>query len=199
MDKGKMARGTWKKFSSDEKARVAKHTAEHGVLSTVRNFAKIWPDHPLKERTVRGWKNRYNCEVFMLKRSGKEIVVRELVDQKRGGPLLLGEELDKQVQAYLSELRANGGPVNTAIAIATAREIVKNADSNLLKENGGHINLTKDWAKYLLHRMNYVKRRGCLTAKVTVENFVQIKTQFLFDIQSLVEIEEIRNPKFLNY
>ena len=127
----------------------------------------------------------------MLKWSGREIVVRELVDQKRGRPLLLGEELDKQVQAYLTELRANGGPVNIAIAIVTARGIVKDANSNLLSENGGHINLTKEWAKYLLQRMNYVKRRGCSTAKVAVENFVQIKAQFLLDIQSLVEIEEI--------
>ena len=48
-------------------------------------------------------------------------------------------------------------------------------------ENGGHINLTKEWAKYLLQRTNYVKRHGCSTAKA----------QFLLDIQSLVEIEEI--------
>ena len=84
MDKGKTTQGMYEKFSSDEKARVAKHAAEHGVLSTVRHYAKIWPDRPLKEGTVRGWKNRYNCEVAMLKRSGKEIVVRELIDQKRG-------------------------------------------------------------------------------------------------------------------
>ena len=55
----------------------------------------------------------------MLKRSGKEIVVRELIDQKRDHPLLLGEDLDKQVWAYLTELQSNGCPVNTAIAIAT--------------------------------------------------------------------------------
>ena len=83
MDKGKATRGTYEKFSSDEKARVAKRAAEHGVLSTVRHFAKIWPDRPLKEGTVRGWKNRYNREVSLLKRSGKEIVVRELIDKKK--------------------------------------------------------------------------------------------------------------------
>ena len=68
---------------------------------------------------------------------------------------------------------------------------MKAADNNLLSENGGHINLTKDWAKYLLQRMNYVKRHGSSTAKVAVENFVQVKAHFLFDIQSLIEIEEI--------
>lgn len=56
--------------------------------------------------------------------------------------------------------------------------------------------MTKEWAKYLLQRMNYVKRRGCSTAKVAV---VQIKAQFLFDIQSLVEIEEIPNSLIINW
>ena len=40
-------------------------------------------------------------------------------------------------------------PINNAIAIATACGIVRDADSILLSENGGHINLIKDWAKYL--------------------------------------------------
>ena len=52
MDKGQATRGTYEKFSADEKARVAKRAAEYGVLSTVRHFAKIWPDSPLKEGTV---------------------------------------------------------------------------------------------------------------------------------------------------
>ena len=80
----------------------------------------------------------------------KLYVVRELVDGKRGRPLLLGSELDQQVQAYVNTLRLNGGVVNTAIVIATGEGIVKDHDSNLLCENGGHITLTKDWAKYLL-------------------------------------------------
>ena len=51
MDKGTATmQGTYEKFSADEKARVAKSAAEYGVLSTVRHFAKIWPDHPLKLR-----------------------------------------------------------------------------------------------------------------------------------------------------
>ena len=53
MDKGTaMTQGTYEKFSADEKVRVAKSAAEYGVLSTVRHFAKIWPDRPLKEGTV---------------------------------------------------------------------------------------------------------------------------------------------------
>ena len=47
--------------------------------------------------------------------------------------------------------------------------------------------------------MNYVKRRGCSTAKVAVENFTRIRAQFLFDIQSLIEIEEIPSSLIINW
>ena len=41
MVKGTVTEGTYVKFSADEKARVAKLTAEYGVFSTVRRFTKI--------------------------------------------------------------------------------------------------------------------------------------------------------------
>ena len=44
--------------------------------------------------------------------------------------------------------------------MATARGVVISHDSNLLAENGGYIDITKDWAKRLLQRMNMVKRQG---------------------------------------
>jgi len=109
-----------------------------------------------------------------MKKAGKEIVIRELIDKKRDHPLLLGKEMDKEVCAYIVELHASGCPIYTAIVIATGVGIVKHCDSNLLFENGGHISLTKDWAKYLLHRMNFVKRRSSSAAKVSVTNFVQL-------------------------
>ena len=99
----------------------------------------------------------------------------------------------------MAELRSSGCPINTAISIATSRGIVKDTHSNLLSKNGGHIDLTKDWAKDLLQRMNYVKRRGSSTAKVAVENFTQVKVQFLFDVQSLIEIEEIPSALIINW
>ena len=41
MDKGiATTRGTYEKFSADEKARVAKRAAGYGVLSTIRHFAR---------------------------------------------------------------------------------------------------------------------------------------------------------------
>ena len=126
------------------------------------------------------------------------VVVRELIDNKQGRPLLLGKEMDEQVRAYISELRGNGCPINTAIVIATGQGVVKDYDSNLLSENGGHLCLTKDCAKYLLKRMNFVKRHSSSAAKVSVDNFNQLKSQFIFDIQSIVEMEEILSDLIIN-
>lgn len=46
-----------------------------------------------------------------------------------------------------------------------------------------------NWAKSLLHRMNYVKPWGSSTAKMTVDNFEPVKDQFVFDVQAVVEME----------
>ena len=54
-----------------------------------------------------------------------------------------------------------------------------NEDSNLLARNGGHIVLTKHWAKHLLGRMGFVKRRASTKAKVGVEDLRQSNHSFL--------------------
>ena len=56
--------------------------------------------------------------------------------------------------------------INTAVVMGCVEGIVSHHDSNLLAENGGHITISKDWAKSLLHRMGYVKRRVKISAKV---------------------------------
>ena len=179
------SRGKYEIFSADEKTMIGKRAAEHGILSTIRHFSKVYPNRVLKESTVRGWKNRYINEIAQLKKASKDVVVRELVDKKRGHPLLLGKELDAEVQAYIHDLRLAGCAVNTAVVIATAEGIVEDYDANLLgdEDHEGRIKLTKDWAKYLLQRMNFVKRHSSSSSKITVENFIQLKEQFIFDIK----------------
>ena len=65
-------------------------------------------------------------------------------------------------------------------------------DKNLLRENGGPIELiTKPWAKSLLYRINYVKRKATISAKVEPSHFVELKEQFLPDIKAVVEMEDV--------
>ena len=50
------------------------------------------------------------------------------------------------------------GLVNTLIVIEAALGMVKRKQRFLLECNGGYVMLKKSWAKYLLGKMNYVKR-----------------------------------------
>ena len=112
---------------------------------------------------------------------------------------MLGQELNRQVQAYLILLHEAGGVVNTSIAIAAAMGIVRRHDSNLLAVNSGHIMLTKHWGQYLLQRMGYVKRKASSKAKITVENLASLKEQYLLDIRGVVDMEEIPQDLILNW
>jgi hypothetical protein len=85
--------------------------------------------------------------------------------------LLLGNNLDAQVQGYVTALRENRGAVNSSIVMAAAEGIIKSHDSNLLKENGGHIVCSKSWAKSLINRMGLVKKRARTKAKVITSDF----------------------------
>ena len=89
--------------------------------------------------------------------------------------------------------------VNTAIAIGCAQGLVKHYNSNLLECNGGPIVLTKSWAKSLLQRMGFVKRRASSTEKVSAENFKFLKEQFLFDVKTNTEMEDIPADLVLNW
>ena len=66
-------------------------------------------------------------------------------------------------------------------------------------EEGITTELTKNWAKSILHRMGFVKRRGNTKAKVAVEHFEALKSQFLFDIKATVEMQEIPPELVINW
>jgi transposase-like protein len=183
------SRGPYTKYTAEQRAQIGKRAAEEGVASTVRYFANKYPN--LKESTVRDWRNAYRYDLKKRRSAGDDTAVKELTAKKTGRPLLIGEDLDKQVQAYLNYIRDDGGIVNTAMAISCAEGIVMCKDSNLLASNGGHIFLTKHWGKNTLHRMGLVKRKGTTKAKVSVEDFDVLKAQSLSDIKAVIEMEEI--------
>jgi len=125
--------------------------------------------------------------------------VKELPCKKAGRPLLIGEELETQVQQYIKNARKRGLAINTSVVIAAGDGIVMAHDANLLAENGGTIKLTDDWTKNVLKRMDYVKRKACSKAKVDPEHFDKLKEGFLQEIKSIVTIDEIPNELILNF
>ena len=117
--------------------------------------------------------------------------VKALLWKKTGRPLTLDEETDMEIQKYLLTLHEAGGSVSCAIARAGAMGIITRKNSSLLECNGGSVVLTKDWSRYLLERMHFVKRKANTKAKVSVENFTQLKYNYLSDILRIMDVEEI--------
>ena len=104
-----------------------------------------------------------------------------------------------EVKHYLTAVRKGGGVITTAITMASATAIVRRADRNLLSENGGPIAITANWAKSLLYRMNFVKRRGSTAMKMTPEKFDNIKEQFIYDVKTVVDMEDISPELVFNW
>ena len=75
--------------------------------------------------------------------------------------------------------------------IASAEGILTSIDANILKQ----IKLTKDWAKSLLTRMGWVKRRA---SKVDIEKFEALKG-FLLNVKNIVNFEEILPDLIINW
>ena len=197
--KGAKQRLPYLKAAPKQKALVGKYAAENGVMNSIRRFQKDFPPDALKESTVRGWRDEYLRQLRDRKRRGEDLEVSELPLKKIGRPLLLGEDLDRQVQAYLMKLREVGGVVNSAIARGSARGIIRMTNPKLLASNGGHIVLTKKWSKYLLKRMGFVKRKASSKARGNVHDFVEVKTNYLADIKAIISLEEVPPCLVINW
>ena len=156
-------RGNYAFVTAESKAKIAKYASENGVTASIRYFKRKGEFTSLKESTVRGWVSAYRSKLTV------EPEITELSEKQRGRPLLIGKELESQVKRIIQELREANGTVNTAIVLATARGVILAKDANLLAENGGSIDLSKDWAKRLLSRMGYVKRKAC---NIKSHNFI---------------------------
>ena len=193
--KGAKQRLPYLKATPAQKALVGKYAAEHGVMNSIRRFEKDFPPDGLKESTVHGWRDEYLHLLRDRKRKGEDLEVSELLLKKVGHPLLLGEDIDKQVQAYLMKLHEISGVVNGAIARASARGIIRMTNPTLLSSNGGHVVLTKKWSKYLLKRMDFVKRKANSKARANVDKFVEVKT----DIRAIISLEEVPRCLVINW
>ena len=181
--------GTYAKLTPEKQAEIAQYAVLHGNKAAIHHFSQEL-GFGIKESSVSTWKSKYQAELKRVSASGNvdDVSVKRLPVKRRGRPLLLGEKLDTEVKSYIQAVREAGGVITTSITIAAATAIVRRSDRNLLSENGGPITLTNNWAKSLLYRLNFVKRRGSSTAKMTVKNFEELKEQFLLDIKAVVDL-----------
>ena len=87
--------------------------------------------------------------------------------------------------------------VTTTMVLAAGEAIVKTHNKKLLHEedgdkaSGGPIKQTRYWAKCLLDRMCFVKKKATTAAKIDPLCFAELKVQYLLDIKVVVEMEKV--------
>lgn len=199
------ARGSYNDYSPEIRAAIGKYAAENGPTRASRHFTKQLGKN-VPESTARRLKKEYTVKLSKLPTPSNEddssraqFTVTSLPKQPQGRPLLLGELLDKSVQSYIESLRKVGGVVNTAIVRGAAHGIVSVRHPSLLTEHGGSVELGKPWAKSLLKRMGYVKRKCSNAGKVTVSRFEELKEEYLADIKAEVVMHDIHTHLIFNW
>ena len=129
----KPGRGRYTTYNAEMGAKIGRMAVEAGNQAAVRHFN-------VPESTVRRLRDK-----FLLK--------ERQASKRRGRPMLLGK-YDEVVRRCLDDLAASGEKISYFLAIATAKQVINQKEPNLLKENGGKLNLDVAWAKSFLSRIN---------------------------------------------
>ena len=192
-------RGTYHKYTPKDRADIAKYAKEYGVKAAKRRFSrKLRID--LNFSTISMFKKSYEDEVARRRAAGEnDTHVKELQMKTRGRPVILGEKLDLMVQKYILSIREKGGTIDTSIVVSAANGIVKSLERSRLAEYGGPVQLTRSWARSVLRRMNFTKRKGTTKSKISMEEFREVKKRFLKEIIDTVDIEGIPPELIFNW
>ena len=151
-------------------------------FSDQKNGKKTYPN--LNESTVCVFRKLYEAQIkdaHRKKKSPKKVIVNKL----RGRPCLLGDKIDPLVQNYLKATRFKRGVVNSLVAIATAKAILKRYP-RLEKEN---LKIERSWAQNLFRRMGFV-RRIKTTGKVDIPVGAQKEAEVKFWHQIVNQVEK---------
>ena len=110
---------------------------------------------------------------------------------------MLPEDVITHVMKYIRAVRDAGGIINTAIVIAAGLGIVKKVNPEC---NGSYVVLRKSWAKYLLGKMNFVKRKDTTKKpNISVLQFEELKSQYLMDMKAIVTLQDIPDDMIVNW
>ena len=193
-------RGKYNTYSKELRAEIGWKASRIGVKSTAARFTRRL-GKKVNESTVRSILKAYKQKEALLtrKRKAQNKPLKLLPPKKRGKPLLLGEKIDMAVQQYIRNLRERGTAVTALVVQAAAEGILLALDSTRLAKNGGHVKLTNTWAKSLLSRMNFTKRKGSTKQKVTIKDFEVVKKQFLQDVVDIATMENIPSRLIVNW
>ena len=92
-------------------------------------------------------------------------------------------------------MRSTGTAVNTVVVMSFTEGILMHEDASMLSR----VDLNKGWAQYLLHRTGFIKRKATTKAKVSVEIFAELKSDYLLKIKNAIAMDEIPAELVINF
>ena len=191
-------RGPYKTYSSSDRSQIGKYASQHGATAASRHFS-LKLKKTVRRSTAKSMKKAYETELRKTQRcdvAGFDDITDLPVMKK----ILIGEDLDQKVQLYLRKVREGGGALSARTAMAAAQGILRKCNRSMLAENDGPIQLNKHWAHSLLKRIKFVQRKATTSmSKPTMTNFEEKKREFLSDVATTVEMEEIPAELVLNW
>ena len=172
----KQGRGKYNKYTPEERAAIGKYTAENGPGKACKHFTKAL-GRSIPESTARKLRAEYLRQLKIeVETEGPSCSphIKVLPTKRQGRPLLLGEKLDETIRGFIRETR-KAGVVPMTMSIVSAKDL------SLLHGKGGHLVITSSWAKSLLKRMGYVKRKSSNAGKVALEDFEEFLAEVLMN------------------
>ena len=177
---------------------LQKRKPSGNMLVNTGSVVKEFDKKNRKESSVRDWQDAY-LKDFKEKsqeaKPGEKVVVTALSSKKRGRPVLLGSKLDGHLQHLLVGMKARGTSVGTTVVMGVAEGILMKYKSQF--KSG--IKSNKEWAQSILHLMGFTKRKANSKSKVLPENFDEIRDQFLTDVRSVIEMEDVPPSMVINW
>ena len=190
----KKRRGPYGAYSSELRAKIGRYASENGVAAARRKFSTDL-NRSVNESTIRGMRDAYLKE---LKSSPNEVPM-SLPKGCPGRPLLLGKEWDDKVKSFITALRRSGGSISTKLVIAGTTGLLQSAKPPILTQHGGTVSIDKSWARSLLDRMGYSKRKATKGIKHRPADVDEISGKFGRRIGRRVRKFDIPDELIINW
>uniref|UniRef100_A0A8C4QAG2 DDE-1 domain-containing protein n=1 Tax=Eptatretus burgeri TaxID=7764 RepID=A0A8C4QAG2_EPTBU len=190
----KRKRGDYNTYDDKLRAKIAHSALEIGVACTVKKFQKQL-GRPINESTVRGLRAAY----LKKKKENPEKTIKSLPKKPRGSPLLLGEKYDGMLKDWMKQVQLNGGVINRSIVMAVAEGILLKHDKTKLSQYGGTLQITEAWARSLLTRLGFGKRKGTKDVKKLPQDFPDIQAEFVKRVSDVVKEYKIPDDLIINW
>ena len=177
-----------KQIPENVKREVGKYASIFGTSSAIKKFSLKYPKHSFIRTSVNNWKNKF--------KEGRD---GDVVLKKVGRPNILDDHLIRKVKDIAIGTRQAGGVINRRQILNIAKGVITANNPNILKEFGGTVELTDRWARGILTKLNWSKRKGT-TGKVEPSSQFLAEEKFTFQraISAAISLHDIPDSLVLN-